>query len=243
MIEQREHSEIDFAVAVITGGIDQAADPASRDQDIAAPHIAVQKRRRRARRQPVWKVCGERFDATRERGGQMRKMHQQAPFGPEARPIVGPAIGNRQRAESVILGPAVAFALGEMQRGEHGSQTGPCAGQRAAVREKLKHQRLVAHAEHGRGGRTACGDGSQHLCFGSWRGAVLHDRLASVVQRDPHDLRQASARERLGSLKDAAEQRRTSLGKRVHVFAIRRARACAPTVMSAQAFSKSDSSP
>ena len=43
-IEQSQHGDINLAVAVTAGGIDQRRDAIARDEHVAAPQIAVQQR-------------------------------------------------------------------------------------------------------------------------------------------------------------------------------------------------------
>ena len=52
-VEQLQHRDIHFGMAVIAGRIDERAYPATRREDVAAPQIAMQQGCRRARGEPV----------------------------------------------------------------------------------------------------------------------------------------------------------------------------------------------
>src|SRR5262245_25239139 len=81
------------------------------------------------------------------RGRDVRGVSQEAALGPEERPIVRPAIGDRDGAEGIVLAPAIALASGAMQRRQHGAQVSPDAADPATGGQHLQHQYGVIYGQ------------------------------------------------------------------------------------------------
>src|SRR5690606_22731899 len=106
MVEQRQHREIDFAMAIVAGRIDQRGHTAAREENVSAPQIAVKKHCRRVGGDQVPQSRSEVLKSRSKRRADMGRVTEDAVERPELNPAFRPPVRYSDRAEAMVGIPA-----------------------------------------------------------------------------------------------------------------------------------------
>src|SRR5205085_4962839 len=110
-VEQGQHGEVDFEVAIAAGGIDQRRDPAFHNKDVAAPQVAMEEGGTRRGRKQIAEARRDPLDPLPPRAVEHRGGGDKALLPPEAKPVRALAIVEPDASDLVIDRPAEAVAL------------------------------------------------------------------------------------------------------------------------------------